>query len=353
MAAVKHPSEAPPEYLTLAELEARAREVLATEAWDYATGGSASETTLQRNRRALERLAIQQYVLVDVREIDLRTQLVGVTLPSPILIAPMGALYRFHPEGDLEMARGAGRDGSMLVLSGVTGWPVEEVIAAGDGAPLMFQIYHHGDREWAEEYIVGRVQRAGFRAMCLTVDTALYSRRERDLHNRFAARVRRPGSALPDPTYPARLTWDDVRWLRDRLRVPFGLKGVLTVEDALRAIDAGLDFIWLSNHGGRQLDDARATIDALAEIAPVVAGRVPLVVDGGFRRGTDIIKALAFGATAVAVGRTFAYGLAADGADGVAQTLRILQQELRINLGLAGQTSVRGLSSAIIRTVDY
>ena len=205
-----------PEFLTLSELEARAQEVLPREAWDYATGGSGSETTLRRNRRALERLAIQQSILVDVRTIDLTTELLGVPLPSPVLIAPMGALYRFHPEGDLEMARGAGRDGSMFCLSGVTGWPVEEVIAAGGGAPLMFQIYHHGDRDWAEEYICGRVQRAGFRAMALTVDTALYSRRERDLHNRFAARVRRPGTALPDPTYPARLTWDDVRWLRER-----------------------------------------------------------------------------------------------------------------------------------------
>jgi isopentenyl diphosphate isomerase/L-lactate dehydrogenase-like FMN-dependent dehydrogenase len=342
-----------PEFLTLSELEARAHEVLPRETWDYATGGSGSETTLRRNRRALERLAIQQSILVDVRNIDLTTELLGVPLPSPVLIAPMGALYRFHPEGDLEMARGAARDGSMFCLTGVTGWPVEEVVAAGGGAPLMFRIYHHGDRDWVEEYICGRVQRAGFRAMALTVDTALYSRRERDLHNRFAARVRRPGMALPDPTYPACLTWDDVRWLRERLHVPFGLKGVLTVEDAVRSIEEGLDFIWVSNHGGRQLDDGRATIDALAEIAPVVAGRVPLIVDGGFRRGTDVIKALAFGATAVAMGRTFAYGLAADGADGVAQTIHILHQELRINLGLAGQTTARALRPSLIRTVDY
>jgi isopentenyl diphosphate isomerase/L-lactate dehydrogenase-like FMN-dependent dehydrogenase len=340
------------ELLTLAEMEARAHEVLPQEAWDYATGGSGSETTLRRNRSALDRLAIQQHILVDVRHIELGIELFGVKLPSPVLIAPMGALYRFHPEGDLEMARGAARDGSMFVLSGVTGWPVEEVVAAG-GGPLVFQIYHHGDRDWAEEYIIGRVQRAGFRAMALTVDTAVYSRRERDIHNRFAARVRRPGSALPDPTYPARLTWDDVRWLRERLRVPFGLKGVMTVEDAQKSIDEGLDFIWVSNHGGRQLDHGRASIDALAEIAPVVAGRVPLIVDGGFRHGADVIKALALGATAVAMGRTFAYGLAADGADGVAQTLNILQQELRSNLGLAGKTSVHDLTPSMIRTVDY
>jgi isopentenyl diphosphate isomerase/L-lactate dehydrogenase-like FMN-dependent dehydrogenase len=303
-------------------------------------------------RRGLDRLALEQRILVDVREIDLSTELLGVPLPMPILIAPVGGLFRIHPAGDPEMARGAGRGGGMMVLSGVAGFSLEEVAAAAEG-PLMFQIYHHGDRAWAAEWL-GRVQRAGFNLICLTVDTPVYSRRERDIRNRYSARTRREGSLIhPDPLYPARLTWDDVRFLRQIISVPFGLKGVLHVEDAERCLREGLDFIWVSNHGGRQLDDTRASIDALADIAAVVKGRVPIIVDGGFRRGTDVIKALALGATAVAMGRVPVWGLAAGGADGVAQALKILREEMLLGLAMAGKTSVRGLPRDMIRTLDY
>jgi isopentenyl diphosphate isomerase/L-lactate dehydrogenase-like FMN-dependent dehydrogenase len=338
--------------LTLSELEIRARQALAAPVWDYVDGGSGSETTLRRNRRALDRLAIEQRILVDVREVDLSTELLGVTLPTPIIVAPVGGLFRIHPGGDPEMARGCGRPGTPFTVSGVAGFPLEEIAQAAS-APLIYQIYHHGDHEWAREWL-GHVERNGFRLICLTVDTPVYSRRERDIRNRYSARTRREGSIIhPDPLYPARLTWADVRFLRSIINVPFGLKGVLHVDDAERAIQEGCDFLWVSNHGGRQLDDTRATIDALEDIAQVVRGRVPIIVDGGFRRGNDVIKAVALGATAVAIGRVPVWGLAVGGAAGVSQALAILGEEMRIGLAMAGKTSIRGLPRDMIRVVDY
>lgn len=338
--------------LTLSEFEIRARQALPTPVWDYVDGGSGSETSLRRNRRALDRLAIEQRILVDVREIDLSTEMLGVPLSSPIIVAPVGGLFRIHPEGDPEMARGCGRTNTAFTVSGVAGFSPEEIAAAASG-PLIYQIYHHGDHDWAREWL-GRVQRAGFQLICLTVDNPIYSRRERDIRNRYSSRTRREGSIIhPDPLYPMRLTWDDVRFLRDIVHVPFGIKGVLHVEDAERCIQEGVDFLWVSNHGGRQLDDTRATVDALEDIVRVVNGRVPIVVDGGFRRGNDVIKALALGATAVAMGRVPVWGLASGGADGVAQVLKILREEMRLGLGMAGQTSVRGLPREMVRLLDY
>ena len=338
--------------LTLGELEVRARQALAAPVWDYVDGGSGSETSLRRNRRALDRLALEQRILVDIREVDLSTELLGIRIPTPIIVAPVGGLFRIHPGGDPEMARGCGRQGTPFTVSGVAGFPLEEIAQAAS-APLIYQIYHHGDHEWAREWL-GHVQRNGFNIICLTVDTPVYSRRERDIRNRYLARTRREGSIIhPDPLYPARLTWADVQFLRSIINLPFGLKGVLHVDDAERAIREGCDFLWVSNHGGRQLDDTRATIEALDEIANVVRGRVPLIVDGGFRRGNDVIKAVALGATAVAMGRVPVWGLAAGGAAGVSQALAILREEMRIGLAMAGKTAVRDLPRDMIRLVDY
>ena len=196
----------------------------------------------------------------------------------------------------------------------------------------------------------------GYHAVCLTVDVQLYSRRERDMESRFdprAARQGAPNPPPPDTTYPARLTWDDVAWLQENLSLPLGLKGILTAEDARLAVDAGVNIIWVSNHGGRQLDHTQATIDALPEIVEAVDGRAQIVIDGGFSRGTDVIKAIALGANVVAMGRTMLWGLAVDGAAGVDRTLQILRDEISTSLGLCGQTSIRGLTPELIRRVDY
>jgi glycolate oxidase len=259
-------------------------------------------------------------------------------------------MYRFHPDGDVEMGRGATRDGGMSVVSGVAGWPLEEISAAASG-PLMFQLYWMGDRDWVAEKLQ-HVVAGGYAAFCLTVDTAAYSRRDRDLMTRSPGQRR--GGPTPAPELrdtQSGLTWDDVDWVRRQIRAPFGLKGILTVEDALLAVDHGVDFIWASNHGGRQLDDGRATIDVLPEIADGVQGRAPIIVDSGFRRGTDAIKALALGATLVAFGRTPLWGLACGGADGVQSVLRMLNDELRINMKLAGRTVSSDLPRTMVRWV--
>ncbi len=341
-------------FMILPEIKRAAKSVLPPGPWDFGAGGAETETTLRRNRQALRRLAIRQRVLVDVRHIDLSTTFLGLELPSPVAIAPMGGLVLFHPEGDLEMVRGAGSSGTLAVVSGVTGWPVEDVAKEASG-PLLFQLYHFGPRSWVKE-LLERVEATGkYHAVCLTVDVQVYGRRERDIGKRFdprSARAGAPNPAPPDANYPAQLTWDDVAWLRENLSLPLGLKGILTREDARLAIDAGANVIWVSNHGGRQLDHTQPSIDVLPEIVEAVEGRADIVIDGGFSRGTDVIKGIALGANLVAIGRTALWGLAADGAAGVDRTLQLLREEMSTALALCGQTSMRGLTPDLICRAD-
>src|SRR5437016_5659744 len=290
---------APPRFVTLPEIRQAARRRLPRPVWNFGAGGAETETTRRRNRRHLDRLAIQQNVLVDVGEVDLRTSLLGVPLAWPVTVAPMGGLVLFHPEGDLEMARGTAQAGTLLWVSGSTGWPVEQVAKAGAG-PQMFQLYHHGDRGWVSE-LLARTEASGYQAIALTVDVQLYGRRGRD---------------------------------------------------ARRAVDMGVRLIWVSNHGGRQLDHAQSTIDALPPIVDAVAGAAAIVIDGGFSRGTDVVKGLARGATAVAVGRTVLWGLGADGAPGVARALEILREEVRTTMGLCGRTRIADLTPDLIFRID-
>jgi isopentenyl diphosphate isomerase/L-lactate dehydrogenase-like FMN-dependent dehydrogenase len=341
-------------FVTLPEIRRVARKRLSRDVWNFGAGASETETTRRRNRRALDRLAIRQDVLVDVREIDLTTTFLGVPLSMPVMIAPMGGLVLFHHQGDVEMARGASMADTLVALSGATGWPVEDVAKAGPG-PKLFQLYHHGDRAWVAD-LLARVESSGYISVCLTVDTQLYSRRERDIVNRYSPRQAMsvaPNPRGPDLNYQARLTWADVEWLGKTTRLPIGLKGIMTARDAKRAVETGVQVIWVSNHGGRQLDHTQASIDALPAIVDAVAGRAAIVIDGGFGRGTDVIKAVALGANVVAMGRAILWGLAADGADGVASALDILKQELRTSLGLCGQTSVRNLRPDSVLRVDY
>jgi glycolate oxidase len=340
-------------FVTLPEIRKYANRILPRDVWNFGDGGAETETTLRRNRRALDRLAIRQDILVDIREIDLSTSLLGVPLSWPVAVAPMGGLILFHPQGDLEMARGAGQGDTLQFLSGATGWPVEEVAKAGAG-PKMFQLYHHGDRAWAAD-LIARVEASGYHAVVLTADVQVYGRRERDIVNRYSPReamANAPNPRGPDASYPERLTWDDVAWLKKTTRLPIGVKGIMTARDAKRAIETGVELIWVSNHGGRQLDHTQGTIDALPPIVDAVAGAAAIVVDGGFTRGTAVLKGLALGATVVATGRTVLWGLAADGAAGVGCALRILRQELRTTMALCGQTSVKNLSADLISSVD-
>ena len=340
-------------FVTLPEIHRAARARLPRTSYNFGAGGTETETTLRRNRRALRRLAIRQDILVDVRQIDLTASLLGIPLSWPVVIAPMGGLVLFHPEGDCEMARGAAKGDTLQFLSGATGWSVEAVAAAAPG-PKMFQLYHMGDRAWVAD-LLARVEASGYLSVCLTVDVQVYSRRERDIAARFSPReamLKAPNPRPPDPDYPARLSWADVDWLRKTTKLPIGLKGIMTPRDARRALEAGVELIWVSNHGGRQLDATQASIDALPAVAEAVGGAASIIVDGGFARGTDVIKGVAWGADAVAIGRTALWGLAADGAAGVACTLDILRRELRTSMALAGQTSIRGLTPDAVFRVD-
>jgi glycolate oxidase len=340
-------------FVTLPEIRKHAKKILPRDVWNFGDGGAESETTVRRNRRAVDRLAIRQDILVDVREIDLRTSLLGMSLSWPVAIAPMGGLVLFHPEGDREMARGAAQGDTLQFLSGASGWSVEDVAKASPG-PKMFQLYHHGDRTWAAD-LLSRVEASGYKSVVLTVDVQVYSRRERDIVHRYSPRESMksaPNPRGPDPNYPERLTWDDVAWLKKTTRLPIGLKGVMTTRDAKRAVESGVEIIWVSNHGGRQLDHTQGSIDALPPIVDAVAGRAAIIVDGGFTRGTAVLKGLALGATVVAVGRTILWGLAADGAAGVACALDIMRRELRTTMALAGQTSVKNLDRDLIFRVD-
>ena len=340
-------------FVTLPEIRKHAKKVLPRDVWNFGDGGAESETTLRRNRRALDRLAIRQDILVDVREIDLSTSLLGVPLSWPVAVAPMGGLILFHPQGDLEMARGAAQGDTLQFLSGAAGWTVEDVAKAGPG-PKMFQLYHHGDRAWVAD-LLQRVEASGYHAVVLTVDVQVYGRRERDIVHRYSPRQamsHAPNPRGPDQSYPERLTWDDVAWLKKTTRLPVGLKGIMTALDGRRAVEAGAELVWVSNHGGRQLDHTQASLDALPGIVDAVAGAAAIVVDGGFNRGTAVLKGLALGADVVAVGRTVLWGLAADGAAGVACALGILRRELRTTMALCGQTSVKGLSPDLLLRVD-
>jgi len=340
-------------FVTLPEIRKYAKKVLPRDVWNFGDGGAETETTLRRNRRALDRLAIRQDILVDVREIDLSTSLLGVPLSWPVAIAPMGGLILFHPRGDLEMARGASQGDTLQFLSGASGWPVEDVAEAGPG-PKMFQLYHHGDRAWVAD-LLQRVEASGYHAVVLTVDVQVYGRRERDIVHRYSPRQamsHAPNPRGPDQSYPERLTWDDVAWLKKTTRLPVGLKGIMTALDGRRAVEAGVELVWVSNHGGRQLDHTQASLDALPAVVDAVAGAAAVMVDGGFNRGTAVLKGLALGADVVAVGRTVLWGLAADGAAGVACALGILRRELRTTMALCGQTNIKGLSPDLLLRVD-
>ncbi len=341
-------------FSTLPELYRAAETLTPPGPWAFANGGAETEDTLRRNRSALEQWAIKQRVLTDVRHVDISTEFLGLTLPTPFTIAPMGSLALFHPEGDLEMVRGASPSRNLAVVSGVTGWSVEDLAQTALG-PLIYQLYWSGPRAWCRD-LMARVEGAGYHAICLTVDVQTYSRRERDLEMRFdpqSARTLTPNDQPPEFDYQTRLTWEDVAWLKSILSVPLGLKGILTAADAKIAVDAGIEIIWISNHGGRQLDSTVATIDALSEIVSVTQGKAQIIIDGGFRRGTDIIKALTLGADLVALGRTMLWGLAANGASGVHRTIELLREELKTNLALCGQTSVRYLDRDLVRKVGY
>lgn len=335
------------DFVTNDEIILEARRRLSQGPWDYLVGGAASETTLRRNRLAFDKIAFRPRILRDVSRIDPSTTFLGQKLRIPAILAPIGSLQVFHPEAAVASTRAATEFGIMHAVSSVTLPALEETAAATD-TPKIFQLYVHGDRHWLED-ILGRVKEAGYAALAITVDVAHYSRRERPMVTRYQRPTQR---LVPDRNYLAALTWETIDMIREIAGLPFLLKGVMTAEDAAIAVEHGVDVIWATNHGGRQIDHALGTLDTLPEIVAAVNGRARVIMDGGVQRGSDILKAIALGADAVALGRLQAWGLAANGQDGIVRMLEILEDELICEMGLLGITSYDELTPAHICPAD-
>ena len=322
-----------------------ARANLADDMWDYVAGAAETETTARRNRLALDSLALAPRVLRDVSSVDVSSTLLGHPLRMPVLLAPLGALELITPEGAVAQVRAAERFGVIACVSSVAE-PSLEVVAAAAAGPKIGQLYIRGDAVWVDE-LVDRVVAAGYAAIALTVDTAIYGRRERQLHHGWLPPGHRDGTQAL--LWQARLTWEGIDRIRDRAGVPLIVKGIQTAQDAELAVVHGVDAIYVSNHGGRDLDHAPATLDSLREIADAVGGRVELIVDGGVMRGTDVVKALALGAGAVGLGRLQALALAAGGSDALVDALELLELEIRTTMGLIGVTRFSELDASFLR----
>jgi len=370
------------------DLRRRARRRLPRVVFDYIDGGAEGEVTLRENCRAFEDISFRPRHAVPVPGCDLRTRVLGHDLSLPFMLAPVGYSRLMHPEGEKAAARAAGEAGTAYILSTISGHKLEDVRAASKG-PVWYQLYLLGGRE-AAEGALDRAKRAGFSALFITIDTAVAGLRERDLRNgqaqlmsgslgpmlpflpqilvrpRWLASFLLDGGVprLPNVVLPSVgampmldvgqaldnscFVWQDMSWIRKAWTGPIVIKGVLTGEDARRAVDEGAAAVVISNHGGRQLDGAPATIRVLPEVVAAVKGQAEVLMDGGIRRGTDVLKALCLGARGVLVGRAYAYGLAAAGPAGVARAIAILQADLQRNLKLLGCQSLTELDRSYL-----
>ena len=334
---------------TLHEIVEQARGRLPDGVWNYLVGGAESETTMRRNRQALDSIAFRPRVLRDVSGVDCSTPLLGRTLSAPVLLAPIGSLQDLHPAGGAAVAEAAAGANVAMMLSSSSAPGLEATAKAGGGDGLkIFQLYVRGDTDWVDNH-VRRAIDAGYDAFCFTVDLDYYSRRERDIARRFVTTGRRNVSG---EGHQKRFSWDDVKRVQDRFEIPLVLKGIATGEDAALACDMGIDVVYVSNHGGRQLDHGRGSIDVLPEVVEVVAGRAEILVDGGFLRGTDIVKAVALGATAVGLGRLNGFGIAAGGASGITRMLELLEGEIRTGLGLLGVNRLAELDARYLHRTE-
>jgi len=379
----------PPRVLNIEDLRRAAKRRLPRIVFDYIDGGAEDEWTLRANRRAFEEVTFRPRCAVKVPACDLRATVLGATLPMPLILAPVGSSRLIYPRGEEAVARAAGVAGVPYTLSTLSGCPLEDVAAAATNGPLWYQLYLVGGRDCALPALE-RARAAGFTALVVTIDTAVAGMRERDFRNgvrellsgkpgrlwpfagqllarpRWLARFIADGGLMKFPnvvipkTGPMSfadvagaleesvVTWEDIDWIRKAWPGPIVIKGIHTVDDARRAADAGADALVVSNHGGRQLDGAPPTLRVLPEVAASVGDRIEVLLDGGIRRGGDIIKALCLGARAVMVGRAYAYGLGAAGSAGVARAIEILRTDLIRTLKLLGCRSIAELDPSYV-----
>jgi isopentenyl diphosphate isomerase/L-lactate dehydrogenase-like FMN-dependent dehydrogenase len=335
-------------------------------AWDYLAEGSTDEASLRDNRRGFDNIILRPRFLNDVHKIDISTELLGKTLNAPIFIDPAGGKNCFLQGGELEVAKAAAASGHLMVTNG----GIDEFLTSGNGPKNWWQLTTGGELRSKNTMLdlVERLEDMGCGAICFTVDIMLVSNRERSIHNKFVRRwcevgiprdangnlIYKDGEAawttgqfpgLPFPTP----TWETVQQLRDLTKLPIVLKGILTAEDTAKAVETGMSAVVVSNHGARQLDHVGGTIEALPECVEAAAGKIPVLIDGGFRRGADILKAMALGATAVGVARPYLWGLATYGQQGVERVLQLLRTELALDMGLAGVPKIANIDRKLVR----
>ena len=357
-------SETGPELVCLTDFEPVAQQKMSHMAWEYVNAGAPDELPVRWNKEAYQRIRLKPQVLVDVAKLDPRTTLFGQAHAFPILLAPTSAHKLIHPDGELATARGAGAAGATMVVSSFSSTSLEDVAAVAK-VPLWFQLYAKTDRGFTQD-LVQRAQTAGYRALCLTVDAPVSGVRNRETRAKvqlpplpnlrglkavvaggsYRTDAREIYSSILDPA----LSWKDLEWLCSFAKIPVLVKGVLNPDDADRAVKGGAAGIIVSNHGGRNLDTVPATIDALPSVADKIAGRVPVLVDGGIRRGTDVLKAIALGANAALIGRPYLYGLGVAGETGVTSVLKILQREFEMAMALTGRTSITRIDRSVLWT---
>lgn len=334
-----------------------ARSLLPANVFAYISGGAADELTLRWNRERFDSIRLNPRVLVDLGDLDTTATLLGRSLPMPLLFAPTASNCIAHPEGELAVARSAGATGTTYILSTGATTAIEDVIKAS-AQPVWFQLYIQTDRPFTEN-LVRRAEAAGAEALCITVDAPVPGARNRSERARFALPpgltepmlqgVRQRDSVVTlDEVTPARIVWRDIEALISFSKLPVFLKGIMHPADADQAVKLGAAGIIVSNHGGRNLDTLPATIEVLPAVVAAVGGRVPVLMDGGIRRGTDIVKAIAHGATAVLIGRPYLYGLAAGGAEGVTHVQKILRKELRMAMALLGLRNLAAINRSVL-----
>jgi 4-hydroxymandelate oxidase len=345
--------------INLFEFEAFAKERLPKEEYDYIAGGATDEISVERNRRAFESWALRPRVLRDVSALDLSTTVLGTRVTLPVLLAPCGGHKRAHPEGEVATYRAAAACGTILAVSANSNTPFEELAKVATGH-LWLQLYPFRDREMTKDWL-RLAKEAGYEAACITLDAQWPPKRERNIRNNYrrsggvnrsradsgeaprAGRIRREGASA-DPA----ATWKDLEWIKTHSDLPVVAKGIMTGEDVELCAEAGADAVIVSNHGGRHLDNTLATIEVLSEAVAAAKGRVEILLDGGIRRGADVVKALALGARAVFIGRPLFWGLAMGGEHGVVRVLEILREEIEITMAKCGRPTVASIDSTVV-----
>ena len=338
------------DFKTLTDMVRLAQNNLDKGDWDYLVGGSDTEASLRRNRSALESWVFLPRILRDVSAVNTSTHLLGQTLRIPVVLPPIGSIQVFTERGGSAVAEAAAEFGVLQIL-GSSCTPDFEVVAKEVHGPRCYQLYLSGDQAWLDDKIE-HVIASGYIGLCLSADTQVYSRRERSLMKGYIPlQARTATGTMLDPGgvhYQSTMTWDTVAHIKDKFDIPLIVKGVMNPEDAKQCVNAGVDMVYVSNHGGRQLDHAMACIDALPGVVEAVDGQVPVVVDGGFMRGADVIKGLCLGATAVGMGRFVALAAAAGGVPAMLRALSILEREIQISLALTGVSDVADLDPGLV-----